>query len=926
MLSIKSLHDSVPPTLHLLRRWHEQKQYSYLTVGLQALRVFSKNENNMGTMLKLEVVQFLTVLLKVHPKVEVVELLGILVKTNSATHCSIPVTYLLALLSSGPDPVQRAVCKVLKVLLETDEGRQKFVDAGGVKTVMETLDSLSAAGNNGGASEMTASVPPSTGPNTLFNFLLTLLRSAISRTDLPFISQYTTLKFPLPSPVASFSTLDLIPPSPLTAPSSTTRAALGSPDDVTHLFPENDLLSGLPTPTQALPATIQVRHVQPIVRHFGLANRWSEAPEPLGKKVGPRKVVVVDELKKVGEAGEVVYEVGRGPCGSDRTALIFDSRFESGNLQMAIKIGDFEYDLVLQSDINSPAGKHNQWFYFSVQNMISGQPYTFNIVNMSKPNSQFNQGMQPVMFSMAEGLWRRVGRDVCYYKNHYRKPTTDSATNAPGGSSTPASKEKDGGSAAQNYATLTVNYTFPAEDDTCLIAYHYPYTYSDLQRMLFQHQLDKSFGERCRRQTLCKTLGGNEVALLTITDFTPASTSVCPVRDRMYVFLSARVHPGESNSSHIMHGLLSYLLSSTSDTAVFLRQHCIFKIVPMLNPDGVVNGSHRCSLAGVDLNRQWRTPDKVLCPEIWWTKRIWKAVCETPWTDVSSILESMALPPPAPPSTPTGSRRVAMNGSCDKGVAPQAMPSRASTPPQSSGRKVLLACDFHGHSRKKSTFLFTCLGMPSANASNDLQSAQQANQQQPQQSQSLGINMTSGSQTSWFSPNPSLTTTNASFSSASGSSQSVSSSPLSSAPHPNLFPSLLASFSPIFDPSQTTHTITPAKESTARAVLHRELGIYHAYTFESSYCGSDVGAYPSHSNGESLGRDNVAGKGFQFRGKELREAGVDFVRSLKVLAEGEVAAAGLASGAQTATSSAGIGACGNSSIANSTVGGLASRA
>jgi len=27
------------------------------------------------------------------------------------------------------------------------------------------------------------------------------------------------------------------------------------------------------------------------------------------------------------------------------------------------------------------------------------------------------------------------------------------------------------------------------------------------------------------------------------------------------------------------------------------------QIVPMLNPDGVINGSYRCSLAGVDLNR-----------------------------------------------------------------------------------------------------------------------------------------------------------------------------------------------------------------------------------------------------------------------------------------------------------------------------------
>ena len=34
----------------------------------------------------------------------------------------------------------------------------------------------------------------------------------------------------------------------------------------------------------------------------------------------------------------------------------------------------------------------------------------------------------------------------------------------------------------------------------------------------------------------------------------------------------------------------------------------MFKLVPMLNPDGVVVGNYRTSLAGVDLNRVFRSP------------------------------------------------------------------------------------------------------------------------------------------------------------------------------------------------------------------------------------------------------------------------------------------------------------------------------
>ncbi len=36
-------------------------------------------------------------------------------------------------------------------------------------------------------------------------------------------------------------------------------------------------------------------------------------------------------------------------AGQDRT-LVFESRFESGNLALAVKLSDFEYKLVLQND------------------------------------------------------------------------------------------------------------------------------------------------------------------------------------------------------------------------------------------------------------------------------------------------------------------------------------------------------------------------------------------------------------------------------------------------------------------------------------------------------------------------------------------------------------------------------------------------
>ena len=55
----------------------------------------------------------------------------------------------------------------------------------------------------------------------------------------------------------------------------------------------------------------------------------------------------------------------------------------------------------------------------------------------------------------------------------------------------------------------------------------------------------------------------------------------------------------------VVEGIIRFLVSN-SEKAIKLRDMYVFKIVPMLNPDGVIIGNYRCSLAGHDLNRQWR--------------------------------------------------------------------------------------------------------------------------------------------------------------------------------------------------------------------------------------------------------------------------------------------------------------------------------
>ena len=59
-----------------------------------------------------------------------------------------------------------------------------------------------------------------------------------------------------------------------------------------------------------------------------------------------------------------------------------------------------------------------------------------------------------------------------------------------------------------------------------------------------------------------------------------------------------------------------------------LREKFVFKLVPMLNPDGVIVGNYRCSLAGRDLNRNYRHPRRDNFPTIYALKAMVEEVAQ----------------------------------------------------------------------------------------------------------------------------------------------------------------------------------------------------------------------------------------------------------------------------------------------------------
>ena len=94
-------------------------------------------------------------------------------------------------------------------------------------------------------------------------------------------------------------------------------------------------------------------------------------------------------------------------------------------------------------------------------------------------------------------------------------------------------------------------------------------------------------GAFLRIEPLTMTPNNHTVPLVTISSSTDG---VRPLKQREIVVLTSRVHPGETNSSWIMEGVLSWLVTSRSSKAKELRSKFVFKIIPMLNVEGVING------------------------------------------------------------------------------------------------------------------------------------------------------------------------------------------------------------------------------------------------------------------------------------------------------------------------------------------------
>jgi len=78
------------------------------------------------------------------------------------------------------------------------------------------------------------------------------------------------------------------------------------------------------------------------------------------------------------------------------------------------------------------------------------------------------------------------------------------------------------------------------------------------------------------------------------------------VAGKRTVHIHARTHPQETEGFYVTEEMIKILLSE-SDFAQTARANCVFYVIPMYNPDGVVLGLPRRNANNIDLEANWNT-------------------------------------------------------------------------------------------------------------------------------------------------------------------------------------------------------------------------------------------------------------------------------------------------------------------------------
>jgi hypothetical protein len=127
-----------------------------------------------------------------------------------------------------------------------------------------------------------------------------------------------------------------------------------------------------------------------------------------------------------------------------------------------------------------------------------------------------------------------------------------------------------------------------------LLGDHWGYSYDSL----LTDMLSWESSEYVQTLSIGQSTQGREIYELMITNPAPVKNN------KQRIYIHARTHPNEVQSFWVTNEIIDMLIAE-SPIGIYLRERCIFHIVPMYNPDGVELELDRYNANGIDIESNW---------------------------------------------------------------------------------------------------------------------------------------------------------------------------------------------------------------------------------------------------------------------------------------------------------------------------------
>ena len=302
--------------------------------------------------------------------------------------------------------------------------------------------------------------------------------------------------------------------------------------------------------------------------------------------------------------------------------ITFTSEFNSGNMKQCTKIKENQFSILIASDcegkyILNKISIFKIWFYFGV---ISEKERNIKISidNLNNFYKIFKNGYK-ICYNILDENETPTSYQNKYKENeeaNWKRLDTDYELNL---------------DIESNLLSIKFNFDLPKKRYV-LFSFCFPWSY-DKNESFLKHIKEKIKNKNIYYHDEILTLSKEKrnIHLLTITSkkniinnkkesninglFPDKNRCNLILHDKHIIFITARVHPGETPGTLMFNGILKLLIDNDNQMSKILLDNFIFKLIPIINVDGVSNGYFRLNNEGYNLNRCYLGPSPKITPE-----------------------------------------------------------------------------------------------------------------------------------------------------------------------------------------------------------------------------------------------------------------------------------------------------------------------